>query len=162
MDFAFSESQAAWRDATLQFVRDELALDLDLPGRDERREFWLEGWRRCARFGLQGLPIPKEVWRPGAGLARDDRRDGRLGLRLSRQWPDLRPERLTLDRGHPSPLARDQRPETALLARTLRRLPHWCQRSERARGRFGYLRDARQGRSVRPKAAGLSTAGKPG
>ena len=42
--------------------------DADMIGRDERREFWREGWRRCARFGIQGLPIPAEFGGRGRGL----------------------------------------------------------------------------------------------
>jgi L-prolyl-PCP dehydrogenase len=60
MDFALSAEQQTWHDAAIQFAREELADDLDLLGRDERREFWREGWRRCARFGIQGLPVPQE------------------------------------------------------------------------------------------------------
>src|SRR5258705_46177 len=54
MDFALSEEQQEWHDAAVKFAREELADDQDLLGRDERREFWREGWRRCARFGVQG------------------------------------------------------------------------------------------------------------
>src|SRR3954452_4021743 len=60
MDFALSAEQQTWHDAADRFAREELADDLDLLGRDERREFWREGWRRCARFGIQGLPVPQE------------------------------------------------------------------------------------------------------
>ena len=68
MDFAFSEQQTAWQEAAIQFARDELTADLDLAARDERREFWREGWERCGRFGLQGLPIPTEFGGQGLGL----------------------------------------------------------------------------------------------
>src|SRR5947209_3871970 len=68
MDFALSEEQRAWRDAAIRFVHEELVDDLDLAGRDERREFWREGWSRCARFGIQGLPIPGEYGGKGLGL----------------------------------------------------------------------------------------------
>ena len=68
MDFALSEEQGAWQDASIRFAREELADDLDLPDRDEAREFWREGWRRCARFGIQGLPIPGEFGGKGLGL----------------------------------------------------------------------------------------------
>ena len=60
MDFALSAEQQEWHDAAVKFAREELADDQDLLGRDERREFWREGWRRCARFGVQGLPVPEE------------------------------------------------------------------------------------------------------
>src|SRR4051812_42926486 len=53
MDFALSESQQAWHDAAVRFAQDELADDV--LGRDARGEFWREGWRRCARLGIQGL-----------------------------------------------------------------------------------------------------------
>src|SRR3954454_16805144 len=60
MDFALSDDQQKWHDAAVRFAQEELADDSDLLGRDERREFWREGWRRCARFGVQGLPVPEE------------------------------------------------------------------------------------------------------
>ena len=66
MDFALSRGQQDWHDRAVGFARTELADDL--LGRDERREFWREGWRRCARFGIQGLPIPDEYGGRGQGL----------------------------------------------------------------------------------------------
>jgi alkylation response protein AidB-like acyl-CoA dehydrogenase len=66
MDFSLSESQQRWHDAAVRFAREELVDDL--LERDERREFWREGWRRCARFGVQGLPIPGEFGGKGEGL----------------------------------------------------------------------------------------------
>ena len=68
MDFALSDDQKARQDATIQFARDHLTDDLDLPARDDRREFWREGWLRCARFGIQSLPIPEEHGGKGLGL----------------------------------------------------------------------------------------------
>src|SRR5437868_4622820 len=68
MEFALSETQAAWQEAAIRFAREDLLGDLDLEGRDDRREFWREGWRRCARFGIQGLPIPSEYGGKGLGL----------------------------------------------------------------------------------------------
>jgi alkylation response protein AidB-like acyl-CoA dehydrogenase len=68
MDFALSEPQQAWQDAAIKFVGEELTEDLDLAGRDERREFWREGWSRCARFGIQGLPVPEVYGGKGQGL----------------------------------------------------------------------------------------------
>ena len=65
MDFALSEEQQSWHDAAVAFAREELRDDL--LGRDDRREFWREGWGRCARFGIQGLPIPEPYG--GRGLA---------------------------------------------------------------------------------------------
>ena len=66
MDFALSEDQQRWHDAAARFAQDEL--DHDILGRDERREFWREGWTRCARFGIQGLPVPEEYGGKGMDL----------------------------------------------------------------------------------------------
>ncbi len=66
MDFSLSESQQQWHDRAVAFAKDEL--QDDLLGRDERREFWREGWERCARFGIQGLPIATEFGGRGQGL----------------------------------------------------------------------------------------------
>jgi alkylation response protein AidB-like acyl-CoA dehydrogenase len=66
MDFALSEGQQRWHDDAVAFARDQL--QDDLLGRDERCEFWREGWSRCARFGIQGLPVPEEYGGQGVGL----------------------------------------------------------------------------------------------
>ena len=68
MDFALTDEQAEWQEAAIRFARAELAPDLDLDRRDEARAFWRVGWERCARFGLQGLPIPAEYGGRGLGL----------------------------------------------------------------------------------------------
>ena len=58
MDFSWREEQTALRDAVVEFARKDLTTDpLHL---ENRGEFDLEGWRRCAGFGIQGLPIPSE------------------------------------------------------------------------------------------------------
>ena len=66
MDFAMSEEQQSWHDAAVAFAKE--GLQDDVLGRDDRREFWREGWIRCARFGIQGLPIPAEYGGKGLGL----------------------------------------------------------------------------------------------
>jgi alkylation response protein AidB-like acyl-CoA dehydrogenase len=68
MDFALGAEQQEWHDAAVRFARDELSNELDLLGRDERREFGREGWGRCARFGIQGLPVPAEYGGRGKDL----------------------------------------------------------------------------------------------
>jgi alkylation response protein AidB-like acyl-CoA dehydrogenase len=68
LDFAPSPQQSHWFDTALAFAREQLE-DPDLRGRDERREFWREGWNRCARFGIQGLPVPREYGGQGVGLS---------------------------------------------------------------------------------------------
>jgi alkylation response protein AidB-like acyl-CoA dehydrogenase len=66
MDFALSADQQAWHDSAVRFAKESLVDDL--LGRDERREFWREGWRRCAEFGVQGLPVPVEYGGKGKDL----------------------------------------------------------------------------------------------
>jgi len=66
MEFSLSTEQQKWQDEAIQFARANLVDDL--LDRDERREFWREGWRRCAQFGFQGLPIPVEYGGKGQDL----------------------------------------------------------------------------------------------
>ncbi len=68
MDFAFSESEQHWYDTAVQFARQELA-DPDSIERERRGEFWREGYERCARLGIQGLPVPTEYGGQGQDLA---------------------------------------------------------------------------------------------
>ena len=67
MNFALSVEQQDWHDRAVEFASAELADDL--LGRDDRREFWRDGWKRCARFGIQGLPIPEEYGGRGQSLS---------------------------------------------------------------------------------------------
>ena len=66
MDFEPSPDQQRWHDTAAAFAREEL--NDDVPGRDDRREFSREGWRRCARFGINGLPVPAVYGGRGLGL----------------------------------------------------------------------------------------------
>jgi alkylation response protein AidB-like acyl-CoA dehydrogenase len=59
MDFAFSEAQRHWHDASRQFALEALQ-DPESVEREQRGEFWREGYERCARFGIQGLPVPRD------------------------------------------------------------------------------------------------------
>jgi len=68
MEFAFSEAQQHWYDAALRFARDELH-DAEAIEREQRAEFWREGFERCGRFGIQGLPVPVEYGGQGQDLA---------------------------------------------------------------------------------------------
>jgi alkylation response protein AidB-like acyl-CoA dehydrogenase len=58
MDFAFSEEQLAFQRAVAEFVAEQLSYDL--VERDLNEAFSREAWRRCAAFGIQGLPVPEE------------------------------------------------------------------------------------------------------
>lgn len=57
MDFAPSPKQIDLRESVTRFARRELRDDVR--ARDARGEFSRELWRRCATFGIQGLPIPE-------------------------------------------------------------------------------------------------------
>jgi alkylation response protein AidB-like acyl-CoA dehydrogenase len=67
MDFAFSESQRTWYEAAVNFAQEELT-DADSIERERRGEFWREGYRQCAKFGVQGLPVPPEYGGRGLDL----------------------------------------------------------------------------------------------
>src|SRR5271167_3972119 len=58
MDFSFSDDQLALKASVIKFASQEL--NHDLKQREHVGEFPLDAWRSCARFGIQGLPIPKE------------------------------------------------------------------------------------------------------
>ena len=68
MDFAFSDSKNTGTTRPLRFAREEL-VDPDAAGREKRSEFWREGYQRCARFGILGLPVPAEYGGQGQDLA---------------------------------------------------------------------------------------------
>ncbi len=67
MDFAFSESQRSRYEAAVKFATEQLS-DPDSIEREQKGEFWRDGYRRCARFGVQGLPVPTEFGGGGQDL----------------------------------------------------------------------------------------------
>ena len=66
MDFSLSAEQEELKAAAADFARREL--DQDLARRDDAGEFSPEAWRACAKFGIQGLPVPVELGGAGAGI----------------------------------------------------------------------------------------------
>jgi len=54
--FGFTDEQLLFRDTVLEFARRDLAAASE----DPEAPFSHELWRRCAEFGLQGLPVPEE------------------------------------------------------------------------------------------------------
>jgi alkylation response protein AidB-like acyl-CoA dehydrogenase len=68
MDFGFTPDQQDWHERAVAFGRNELK-DESLASRDAREEFWREGFERCARFGLTGLPIPIDHGGQGKDIA---------------------------------------------------------------------------------------------
>jgi alkylation response protein AidB-like acyl-CoA dehydrogenase len=66
MDFSLSAEQEELKAAAVEFARREL--DRDLAGREEAGEFSVQAWRACAKFGVQGLPVPAELGGGGADI----------------------------------------------------------------------------------------------
>ncbi|HEX5467809.1 MAG TPA: acyl-CoA dehydrogenase family protein [Gaiellaceae bacterium] len=64
MNFDWSEEQRQFRDTVVRFARAELSDDVT--SRDLRGEFSREAWEKCARFGIQGLPVPAAYGGSGA------------------------------------------------------------------------------------------------
>ncbi|WP_246215983.1 acyl-CoA dehydrogenase family protein [Microvirga makkahensis] len=52
------------REAVKSFARDEL--NVGLKERDKRGEFSRDGWLKCAKFGIHGLPVPADYGGMGA------------------------------------------------------------------------------------------------
>jgi alkylation response protein AidB-like acyl-CoA dehydrogenase len=66
LDFAWSEEQIALRQAVIKFAKQEL--NERLIERDHCEEFSWDGWKKCAQFGIHGLPIPPEYGGGGADI----------------------------------------------------------------------------------------------
>src|SRR5438067_1861120 len=64
MDFELTVDQQAMQKEAIEFARAEL--NESLIERDETRQFSHEGWKKCAAFGVHGLPIPEEYGGSGA------------------------------------------------------------------------------------------------
>jgi alkylation response protein AidB-like acyl-CoA dehydrogenase len=65
MDFLLDDEQLAFRKAIIAFAQAELNPSVEQ--RDREESFHYEGWRKCAGFGLLGLPVPQEF----GGMAAD-------------------------------------------------------------------------------------------
>jgi alkylation response protein AidB-like acyl-CoA dehydrogenase len=57
MDFSWSEEQLTYRQAVVDFARNEL--NAGLMERDQTGQFSRESWQKLARFGIIGLPFPE-------------------------------------------------------------------------------------------------------
>jgi alkylation response protein AidB-like acyl-CoA dehydrogenase len=66
MDFALTREQQEWHDTAACFAATELSENV--AARDEHQEFWREGYERCARVGILGLPVPEECGGKGQSL----------------------------------------------------------------------------------------------
>ncbi|MCG8606461.1 acyl-CoA dehydrogenase family protein [bacterium] len=58
MDFSFDAEQLALKNEAVRFAKEEL--NEDVAKRDRESCFSKELWKKCAHFGVQGLPFPKE------------------------------------------------------------------------------------------------------
>jgi alkylation response protein AidB-like acyl-CoA dehydrogenase len=58
MDFALTPDQQSLQKAAIAFAQNEL--NHQMIERDADRAFSHDGWKKCANFGVQGLPIPEE------------------------------------------------------------------------------------------------------
>lgn len=58
MDFGWSETQDRYRREVIAFAQGEL--NDDVAGRDAGAQHSPEAWKKCADFGIQGLPVPEE------------------------------------------------------------------------------------------------------
>src|ERR1700684_2725102 len=66
MDFSLSTAQRELKEAVAAFAREKL--NQDLAKREEAGEFPMEAWQACARFGIQGLPVPSELGGGGSDV----------------------------------------------------------------------------------------------
>jgi alkylation response protein AidB-like acyl-CoA dehydrogenase len=66
VDFSLSAEQRELTEAAADFARREL--NQDLAKRDDAGEFPRDAWQACAKFGIQGLPIPAELGGAGSDI----------------------------------------------------------------------------------------------
>jgi alkylation response protein AidB-like acyl-CoA dehydrogenase len=66
MDFSWTDEQLQLKNAVVEFAKGEL--NDDLVASEGRGEFSRQKWEKCARFGIQGLPIPEEYGGTGADI----------------------------------------------------------------------------------------------
>ena len=66
MDFSWDKEHLDFKDAVVKFARKEL--NEGLIERDRASEISLENWKKCAQFGILGLPLPAEYGGSGADI----------------------------------------------------------------------------------------------
>jgi alkylation response protein AidB-like acyl-CoA dehydrogenase len=66
MNWYLSEEQLELQNAAIEFARSEL--NDDVIRRDHDEIFSEDGWKKCAGFGVQGLPVPSEYGGLGLGI----------------------------------------------------------------------------------------------
>jgi alkylation response protein AidB-like acyl-CoA dehydrogenase len=58
MDFSWTEEQLSYKKAVIEFAQKEL--NQDMLERDRQSSFSRDLWKKCAAFGIQGLPVPED------------------------------------------------------------------------------------------------------
>jgi alkylation response protein AidB-like acyl-CoA dehydrogenase len=58
MEFSFTEEQTRFKEAAVKFAQREL--NKEAMEREQKGQFHWDGWKKCADFGVLGLPIPKK------------------------------------------------------------------------------------------------------
>jgi len=66
MDFSWTDEELSIRSEVIKFAQKEL--NNDLVEREKKGEFSRENWQKCARFGIQGLPVPETYGGAGADI----------------------------------------------------------------------------------------------
>jgi alkylation response protein AidB-like acyl-CoA dehydrogenase len=66
VDFYFTDEQLAFKEEVIKFAQKEL--NNDLIDKDERYIFPMDDWKKCADFGIIGLPFPPEYNGNGADI----------------------------------------------------------------------------------------------
>jgi alkylation response protein AidB-like acyl-CoA dehydrogenase len=66
LQLELGEERSKLRDTAVEFARS--ALGKDMARRDREAEFDRDAWRRCAEFGVLGMPIPQQYGGMGLGL----------------------------------------------------------------------------------------------
>jgi len=66
MDFSWGEEQTALRRSVVEFARQQLGGDVTQG--DHAGSFPSENWRKCAQFGIHGLPMPKDFGGSGVDV----------------------------------------------------------------------------------------------
>ena len=66
MDFSWSDDELTLQKSVIKFAREEL--NDNVIARDLNEEFSWDGWKKCAKFGIQGLPVAEEYGGGGADI----------------------------------------------------------------------------------------------
>src|SRR5262249_60775457 len=64
MEFDLTAEQQSLQKAAIDFARAELSSNMI--ERDNQRTFSHDGWKKCAAFGVHGLPVPEKFGGSGS------------------------------------------------------------------------------------------------